>query len=411
MWVSLYQISFMKKGAYHIVNESVGYAKDEHGAYIGNFVNAVLRNFIRETETVNHRPLPDIYRTENLPGSILPEAGQYQASSIKHQVSSIKHQVSSIKHQVSSIKHQVSSIKHQVSSIKHQVSNLSILYSFPEWLVRKWFKRFGYDETIKLLAVLNKSPEFGIRVNLNRISMDEVTRCLEDKGVRIRKGRFLESALYVDRLTPVLKDELFKKGFIHIQDEASQLAGLSTSALVEKGDIVLDACAGSGTKTEQLKDGIAGEAIVAMDIEIKRLKLTASEIKRVKGDAANSPFKDGVFDVILLDAPCSSFGIISKHPEIKWRRMEKDIAAFGNYQFNLLKSLWRKLKKGGCLVYSVCSFEPEETVNVVERFRKEESFMLENPLPFLFNKNMEYYLSFPHETAMDGFFIARLRKK
>jgi 16S rRNA (cytosine967-C5)-methyltransferase len=208
-----------------------------------------------------------------------------------------------------------------------------------------------------------------------------------------------------------LKDELFKKGFIHIQDEASQLAGLSTSTLVEKGGLVLDACAGSGTKTEQLKDVIAGAAVVAMDIEMKRLKLTASEIKRVKGDAVDSPFKDGVFDVILLDAPCSSFGIISKHPEIKWRRMEKDIAAFGNYQFNLLKSLWRKLKKGGCLVYSVCSFEPEETVNIVERFRKEESFMLENPLPFLFNKNMEYYLSFPHETAMDGFFIARLRKK
>jgi len=359
----------MKKGAYHIVNESVGYAKDEHGAYIGNFVNAVLRNFIRETEAVNHRPLPDIHRTENLPDSILPKAGQ------------------------------------------SPISNLSILYSFPEWLVKKWFKRFGYDETIKLLAVLNKSPEFGIRVNLNKISRDEVMRSFEDKGIRVRKGSFLESALYVDRLTPVLKDELFKKGLIHIQDEASQLAGLSTSTLLEKGGLVLDACAGSGTKTEQLKDGIAGEAIVAMDIEIKRLKLTSSEIKRVKGDAANSPFKDGVFDVILLDAPCSSFGIINKHPEIKWRRKEKDIAAFGNYQFNLLKSLWIKLKTGGRLVYSVCSFEPEETVGVIERFRKEESFMLENPLPFLFNKNMEYYLSLPHETAMDGFFIARLRKK
>jgi 16S rRNA (cytosine967-C5)-methyltransferase len=368
LWVGLYQISFMKKGAYHIVNESVEYAKDEHGAHIANFVNAVLRNFIRETETVNHRPIPDGYRTENLNNSKLPEAE------------------------------------------RSQIANLSILYSFPEWLVGRWFKRYGHNETIKLLAFLSKSPEFGIRINLNKISIDEVMRCLKEEGVRVRKGRFLESVLYVDRLSPVLRGEYFKKGFIRVQDEASQLAGMATSVLFKKGGLVLDACAGQGTKTEQIKDEITGEAIVAMDIEIKRLQLTTSEIKRVKGDAACSPFKDGAFDVILLDAPCSSFGILSKHPEIKWRRKERDVAVFGDHQYKLLSSLWKKLKPGGYLVYSVCSFEPEETVSVIERFKKEEAFVLENPLPFLFNKNIEYYLSLPHETAMDGFFIARLRK-
>jgi 16S rRNA (cytosine967-C5)-methyltransferase len=373
LWISFYQISFMKKGVYHIVNESVGYAKDEHGIYIGNFVNAVLRNFIRETDAVNHRPIPGIDKTGNLHDSILPEAGQSQ-----------------------------------ISNPKFQISNLSVLYSFPEWLVNRWLKRFGHHETIKLLALLNEPPEFGIRVNLNKISGDEVIRCLEDKGIGVRKGRFLESALYVDRLSLVLKDELFKEGLIHIQDEASQLACLSIQS--EKGGLVLDACAGQGTKTEQMKEQLNLKAIVAMDNEMKRLKFITSTINRVEGDAACSPFKDGIFDAILLDAPCSSFGIIRKHPEIKWRRKEKDIAVFGNYQFNLLKSLWTKLKTGGRLVYSVCSFEPEETISVIDRFKKEEAFILENPLPFLFNKNMEYYLSLPHETAMDGFFIARLKK-
>jgi 16S rRNA (cytosine967-C5)-methyltransferase len=367
LWVSLYQISFMKKGAYHIVNESVEYAKDAHGKYIGNFVNAILRNFIRETEAVNHRPIPDVYATENLHDSITPKAG------------------------------------------KSQISNLPVQYSFPEWLVNRWVKVFGHLETIKLLAVLNEPPEFGIRVNLNKISRDEVIRRIKDIGIgKVRKGHFLDSALYVDKLSFVLKDELFKKRLIYIQDEASQLAGLSIGH--EKGGLILDACAGQGTKTEQMKEQLEVKAIIAMDNEMKRLKFITPAVNRVIGDADRSPFKDEVFDAILLDAPCSSFGIIRKHPEIKWRRTEKDIAAFGDHQFRLLKSLWTKLKTGGHFVYSVCSFEPEETIFVIERFKKEEEFILENPLPFLFNRNMEYYLSLPHETPMDGFFIARLKK-
>jgi 16S rRNA (cytosine967-C5)-methyltransferase len=74
----------------------------------------------------------------------------------------------------------------------------------------------------------------------------------------------------------------------------------------------------------------------------------------------------------------------------------------------MLKAAWDTLKVGGYLVYSVCSFEPEETVDVIEGFKAERKFALENPLPFLFNKG--YFVSLPHESGMDGFFIARLRK-
>lgn len=366
LWISLYQIAFMKKGAHHIVKESVDYAKYEHNDFIAGFVNAVLRNFIRETENIHYRPLPDMHKLESFHYVKLPEERQ------------------------------------------SQISNLSVIYSFPEWLVARWLKRFGYGVTKKLLTVLNNPPEFGIRVNLGKISRDEVICKLESKGVTAKEGSFLESALYVDKLSIVLKNELFKNGFIHIQDEASQLAGLSM--WTQKNGLLLDACAGKGTKTEQMKECFKGQIIFAMDNEMRRLKLINPQIMRVKGDAARCPFKDNTFDAILLDAPCSSLGIIRKHPEIKWRRNKSSISMFSDYQFNLLKSLWPKLKKGGHLIYSVCSFEPEETYNVIERFKKEEMFALENPLPFLFNKKTVYYLSLPHETAMDGFFTARLKK-
>jgi 16S rRNA (cytosine967-C5)-methyltransferase len=171
---------------------------------------------------------------------------------------------------------------------------------------------------------------------------------------------------------------------------------------------VLDACAGLGTKTEQIAEISDRLRLVAMDNSLTRLRLISHPFHPVLADALAPPFKDGAFDAILLDAPCSSFGIIRKHPELKWRRKGEDIRHFGTRQLTMLKALWDRLKTGGHLVYSVCSFEPEETVDVIEGFGKERKFVLENPFPFLFNRDC--FVSLPHESNMDGFFIARLRK-
>ncbi|HUJ90139.1 MAG TPA: hypothetical protein VLX12_08095, partial [Syntrophorhabdales bacterium] len=147
---------------------------------------------------------------------------------------------------------------------------------------------------------------------------------------------------------------------------------------------------------------------VTIDLRIGRLSPHSERLSAVRGDVLHPPFKQNVFDAILLDAPCSSLGIVRKHPELKWRRTEDEIPRFGAYQLALLGAVWGSLKRGGCCVYSVCSFEPEETLDVIRAFAEKEQFLLENPLPFLFNK--EYFLSLPHETGVDGFFIAKLRK-
>lgn len=330
----------MKKGDYHIVNETVDYVKKEYGTYVADFINAVLRKFIRE------------------------------------------------------------------SDVFFQTQNLSIAYSFPEWLTKRWLERYGKENTVRLFEFLNKTPEFSIRVDINRMSRDGAAEELEGKGIKTRKGRYSKYALYVDRLIPVFKTTLFKKGLIHIQGEVSQLVGLSIQP--EKEDIILDACAGLGTKTLHIRERSHDAFIFAMDNEFKRLQSISRDTDRLLGDALHNPFKKESIDIILIDAPCSSLGIIRKHPEIKWRRNEKDIMDFGNYQLELLDSLWDNLKTNGHMVYSVCSFEPEETLQVIERLKNKRAFVLENPLPFLFNR--EYFLSLPYETEMDGFFIARLKK-
>lgn len=335
----------MKKAGYHVVNEAVEYAKERYGRGVGSFVNGVLRRYMRETDALG------------------------DGESLAH-------------------------------------SPQALTRSFPEWLVKRWRKRFGEEKTEKLLSIMNRTPEFALRVDLGKISRAEAAARLESAGIGTRNGLLLESVLYVSKLGPVLANELFKEGLVAVQDETSQLAGLAVDA--KEGDCVLDACAGSGTKSRQIRQ-INGELmLVSMDKDRGRLRLNQDKRNLVAGDVRQSPFRGRLFDKILVDAPCSSLGIIRKHPEIKWRRSEGDPAIFGKAQLGLLKGAWENLKTGGSLVYSVCSFEPEETTEVIEGLRKDTQFLLENPLPFLFNK--DYFLSFPHETDMDGFFIARLKK-
>jgi 16S rRNA (cytosine967-C5)-methyltransferase len=330
----------MKKADYHVVNEIVDYAKHEKGKAQANFVNAILRRYLREKGG----------------RSGIPEG--------------------------------------------------ALEHSFPRWLIKRWEDRYGKTDTDKLLTLLNESPRFTLRVNLARISISEAASRLRKEGIKTEEGMLSESALSVEKLGPVLKSTLFREGLISIQDEMSQLVGAAIGVQTNKR--ILDACAGLGTKTRQIKEICPDSLVVSMDNEIRRLKSITGTGTAVLGDATRSPFMKGVFDIILIDAPCSSLGIIGKHPEIKWRRCQQDIISFGNFQLSLLNALWDNLAEGGHLVYSVCSFEPEETTEVIAKFRKDRQFRLENPLPFLFNK--EYFLSVPHHTGSDGFFIAKMKK-
>jgi 16S rRNA (cytosine967-C5)-methyltransferase len=333
----------MKKAFYHVVNETVEFAKRHHGKPTGNFVNAVLRRSLAEKDRV---PMPD-----------------------------------------------------------DPFERMAVEYSFPNWMIRRWVDRFGPEETRELLALFNTEPEFGLRIDLNRTTREAVSTRLQEKGVGTRDGSFLPSALYVNKLSPVLNDRLFKDGVIRVQDESSQLASAALEPQPEM--FILDAAAEPGTKTEHLLQLCPASRIVAMDLHVNKMRSLSKRALLVRGDAVKNPFKNQVFDSILLDAPCSSLGVIRKHPEIKWRRREGDIPMFSSYQVRMIEVLWDNLKPGGHLIYSVCSFEPEETVDVIERLKQNMDFSVE-PLPFLSGK--QFYLSLPHLSGSDGFFVAKLKK-
>ncbi len=344
LMISVYQIAFMKKANYHVVKEAVEFVKMRKGVKVASFVNAVLR---KSSKDIRNIPLPS-----------------------------------------------------------DPVRRLAVIHSFPEWLIDRWLARFGLNETEKLCSTLNATPYFTLRINPDRISKSAAISGINDLGMKAEESSLVENALRVDRLGSLLRAPLMAQGGMYVQDEASQLTALGLGP--REGEFILDACAGLGTKTMHMRDLMPGAVFIAMDSHMGRLKRAIKKENLIRGNALCPPFRDGLFDAVLLDAPCSSLGIIRKHPEIKWSRSERDIVSSSNYQLDLLRSLWDNLKKNGRLIYSVCSFEPEETTGVLERFRKEKGFVLENP--FAFGPYKNYFLSLPHISGMDGFFIARLKK-
>ena len=344
LWMTLYQLFFMHKAAYHVVDEVVEHVKRTKGQSTASFVNAVLRRSLRERDDLK------------LPSDPL--------------------------------------------------SRLSIEHSFPLWLVKRWLERFGVEETTALLDRLNKSPEFSLRVDTGLITKAEATRRLSKIGIEGRDGRYVEDALRVDRIGPLLTDDLLSTGFVHIQDETSQMAVLALAP--SPFQLVLDACAGQGTKTGQIRQISRETRIVAMDRDRHKLLAIDATPQLIQADALRNPFKNGCFDSILLDAPCSSLGIIGKHPEIKWRRREIDILKNGAMQKEMVKALSSSLRSGGRLIYSVCSFEPEETLDVVDEIKRTGALVPDKALPGV--SDDAFFLSLPHKTGLDGFFIASFTK-
>ena len=125
-----------------------------------------------------------------------------------------------------------------------------------------------------------------------------------------------------------------------------------------------------------------------------------------------------LFDRVLLDVPCSGLGVIRRKGELKWRRKEQDIFSLAELQAKLLRNAFSALKPGGVLVYSACSTEPEETKDVIQNFLKQEPMAATALLAPLLPRELraqekEDGMAFfwPHEHGLDGFFMARLRKK
>jgi 16S rRNA (cytosine967-C5)-methyltransferase len=266
---------------------------------------------------------------------------------------------------------------------------LSVVQSHPRWLVERWTRRYGVRSAEAWLTFNNQHPAMTLAVNRARFSRDEVMQRLSDEGIVTKPATHAPDGLVVIEGRP-LASECFRSGAVIIQDEASQL--IPHLVGVQTGDRVLDACAAPGGKTVALSAhvGLTG-TVVASDVRARRMRLLRATLDRCAVSAhlvqiastGALPFRNESFDRILIDAPCSGLGTLRRDPDIRWRRHPDDLEDLAASQHDLLDRVAPLVARGGRLVYSTCSSEPEENEQVVQAFVAEASEFTIVPLQSL----------------------------
>lgn len=300
---------------------------------------------------------------------------------------------------------------------KHTPTEIATVTSHPEWLIKRWIDHYGREETLAMAAANNQIPVLCLRVNTLKTDRAEACAFLKQYGISFRFAAYSPDGIEV--LSPVafeeFSDEL--KPLFQPQDQASQLIAYLVNPC--PGERVLDACAAPGGKTTHMAQLMKDKGeIMALDWSRKRMETLLSNadrlgvhiIKPVIDDLENKPLL-GKFDKILLDAPCTGIGVIRRNPDIKWKRQETDFALYHDKQLKLLECASGYLKPGGIIVYSVCSTDSKEGEEVIKDFLQgNKSFKITNfPKAFEFPGG-NFFRTFPHKHNMDGFFAVRLKK-
>lgn len=234
-----------------------------------------------------------------------------------------------------------------LDEIEDETTRISIETSHPEWLVKRWIDQLGEEEAVAMAHENNNPASFSVRVNTAKTTIEEAIAALHAEGVEVRRGEIIEECLISESGNPA-KTEAYQKGLITIQDESSMLP---VNALdVAPGMKVLDMCAAPGGKTTHIAEKMNDEGeVFAHDlhkhkmalIEANAERLGLSSISTRSGDSREllELYGKESFDRILVDAPCSGFGVIRRKPEIKYTKTAKDIGSLQNIQSELLDTL------------------------------------------------------------------------
>ncbi len=361
-----YQILEMRVPSYAAVSSSVELAKQKLGKGPGSFANAVLRRLAQGASDISW-PSPE-------------ETDRYIAEYL----------------------------------------------SYPQWMASYLINTFGSDRAISIAVAANRRPPLTVRVNTLKWEPGEYLQLLKSRGWSGEVGRFCPEALTNLHLPGWGLREQWASGNMAVQDESSMLVSYILDP--QPGELIVDACAAPGGKATHIAQLCRDQAeIVAVDNQPRRLQalkeladnLGISSISCVEGDSRLLPvlLRDAA-DRVLVDAPCSGMGTIRRRPDIKWKRKLEDITEMTATQDQLLDAAVQVLKPGGILVYSVCTFTPEETVHRIKRFISDHpDFIIDDPLPLCplgppMPQEASGYLQLHNDLhGLDGMFICRLRRR
>lgn len=359
---SVYQLVFLDKiPPYAVLFEAVEIAKKQYNQKTANLVNAILRNFLRQRKKFE-----------------LME---------KH---------------------------------LDVLDKFSLKYSHPRWMLQRWIEYWGIDEVSLLCKANNQRPRLSVRLNEKVVDREIFFKTLDENGISYEQHPDFPNFVWIDNFQSFRKTDFLIKGWVSVQDVSTGLPVLILDP--QPGEKVLDVCSAPGGKTGFTAELMEDQGLVwALDRHLSRIRLSRDNLRRLKltnfyVTVADSVFPPTatIFDRILIDAPCSGTGVLSKRVDLKWKRTEQDILNMKSLQLALLQSAAGCLKTGGVLVYSTCTIEPEENEGVMEEFLKVntnfERENLQGRVPDKYLGSKYYVRTFPHRHQMDGSFAARLRK-
>lgn len=366
--MSIFQLVHLDKvPAYAIINEAVDIAKGKGHRGIASFVNGVLRN-------VQRKGVRD------------------------------------------------------VTSIKDPLERLSVETSHPLWLVKLWNDSYGFDKTKEICETNSTRKPVTVRVNPLKATRKEVIAMLEGEGLTVVPSDLVDNGLVIEHGN-ILKTNVMIDGYVTIQDVSSILAAVMLQ--VEPHMDVLDACSAPGGKATCIAEEMGNTGtIYAHDLHQNKLNLIKGHANRLgltnlkvqQQDARNiqAIHEPESFDRILVDAPCTGFGVIRSKPDIKYNKSLEDIKRLQSIQLDILQEVSLLLKKNGKLVYSTCTMNPIENEEVIKQFIHDHPSYEIDP-EFLqtisddlykHTKISDYGMQlFPQTFNSDGFFITRIIRK
>ncbi len=299
-------------------------------------------------------------------------------------------------------------------------ASLAVWGSHPLWLAERWLARFGVEAVRALMLANNRAVPVGLRVNRLRGTREQLVERLAAEGVTASPARYSPDLLWVEGHHAPAALTAFREGWCTAQDESECLVGRLTAP--QPHERLLDLCAAPGGKCTHLAELMGDEGEVwAMERDEARVASLEHAVGRLATHCVHVVHGDGrtydfpmPFDRVLVDAPCSGLGVIGRRADARWRKSPEILREMPPIQLELLAAGGRRARPGGVLVYSVCSFEPEETDAVVERFlRQSPSFVLESASGILPDEIVDgdgCMRLFPQVHGCDGAFAARFRK-
>ena len=355
--ISIYQLTFMSSDAKGVVWEATEIAK-KHGIAISKFINGTLRNYLRNKDL-------------------------------------------------------------EIKKL-HDEKNYEILYSIPQYFCDILEKQYGSENLNQAIISLKKIPYLSVRVNKLKYSEEEFEEFLKEKDIQIIKK--VDTVYYVNSGL-IINSKEFKEGKIIAQDASSYLAAKNLG--VKPNDLVLDICAAPGGKTAVLAEEMENKGeIIAIDIHQHKKKLIEENMKKlgidiVKAtvlDARNVNKQGRKFDKILVDVPCSGYGVIRKKPEILYTKNRENVEELASLQLEILNSAADILKDGGELIYSTCTIISQENTENVEKFLNERKEFKVKTLNIPENISGDYdklggFSINYKEEIMDNFYIIKLVKE